>query len=123
MKSIKTNPNSAKELDKGKIVNKLYCITNYDIIAYFLNLASCSEHFISIKHRILATFNINKKNSILTACMPLIMQKIISELCPFNNVLIQMLLHDAIRDAQAVVLYIATKFLLLHDLIRCTSCG
>ena len=36
--------------------------TNYDIIAYFLNLASCSEHFISIKHRILAPFNINKKN-------------------------------------------------------------
>ena len=36
--------------------------TNYDIIAYFLNLASCSEHFISIKHRILATFKINKKN-------------------------------------------------------------
>jgi hypothetical protein len=34
---------------------------NYDIIAYFLNLASCSEHFISIKYRILATFNINKK--------------------------------------------------------------
>ena len=35
---------------------------------YFLNLACCSEHFISIKHRILATFNIpvNKKNSILT---------------------------------------------------------
>jgi hypothetical protein len=31
--------------------------TNYDIIAYFVNLASCSEHFISIKHRILATFN------------------------------------------------------------------
>ena len=36
--------------------------TNYDIITYFLNLASCSEHFISIKHRILATFNINKNN-------------------------------------------------------------
>jgi hypothetical protein len=36
--------------------------TNYDIITYFLNLVSCSEHFISIKHRILATFNINKKN-------------------------------------------------------------
>jgi hypothetical protein len=35
--------------------------TNYDIITYFLNLASCSEHFISIKHRILATFNIKKK--------------------------------------------------------------
>ena len=44
--------------------------TNYDIIAYFLNLAFCSEHFISIKHRILATFNINKKK-IMTACMPL----------------------------------------------------
>jgi hypothetical protein len=25
--------------------------TNYDIIAYFLNLAFCSEHFISIEHR------------------------------------------------------------------------
>ena len=34
---------------------------NYDIIAYFLNLASCSEHFISMKHRILATFSMNKK--------------------------------------------------------------
>ena len=34
--------------------------TNHDIIAYFLNLTSCSEHFISIKHRILATFNIKK---------------------------------------------------------------
>jgi hypothetical protein len=47
--------------------------TNYDITTYFLNLASCSEHFISIKHRILATFNINQKKSILTACMPLMM--------------------------------------------------
>ena len=36
--------------------------TNYDIITYFLNLASCSEHVISIKYRILATFNIKKKN-------------------------------------------------------------
>ena len=34
--------------------------TNYDIIAYFLNLAFCSEHFISIAHRILATSNIKK---------------------------------------------------------------
>ena len=41
--------------------------TNYDIIAYSLNLASCSEHFISIKHGISATFDINKKKSILTA--------------------------------------------------------
>jgi hypothetical protein len=44
--------------------------TNYDIIVYFLDLASCSEHFIRIKHRILATFNMKKK-SILTACMSL----------------------------------------------------
>jgi hypothetical protein len=36
--------------------------TNYDIITYFLNLASCSKHFISKKHQILATFNINQKN-------------------------------------------------------------
>ena len=35
--------------------------TNYDIIAYSFNLAFCSEYFISIKHQILATFNINKK--------------------------------------------------------------
>jgi len=34
--------------------------TNYDIKTYFLNLASCSEHFISMEHRILATFNIKK---------------------------------------------------------------
>ena len=33
----------------------------YDIIRYFFNLASCSEHFISIKHRIFGTININKK--------------------------------------------------------------
>ena len=45
--------------------------TNYDIITYFLNLASCSKHFISIKHRILATFNINKKKINLSDCMPL----------------------------------------------------
>jgi hypothetical protein len=52
--------------------------TNYDIITYFLNLAFCSEHFISIKHRILATFNIQckQKKSILTACMPLTKFKI-----------------------------------------------
>ena len=45
--------------------------TNYDIITYILNLASCSEHFISIKHRILATFNINQKKINLSDCMPL----------------------------------------------------
>jgi hypothetical protein len=94
MRLIKTNPNSAKGPDKGKIVNKLYCIllttlkltwlyffrkkqtcvlmgilptdiqilfTNYDIITYALNLASCSEHFISINHRILANPNFAKR--------------------------------------------------------------
>ena len=45
--------------------------TNYDIITYILNLASCPEHVISIQHRILATFNINQNKSILTACMHL----------------------------------------------------
>jgi hypothetical protein len=40
---------------------ELFPVTNYDIIADFLNLAYCTEHFISIKHRILVTFNINKK--------------------------------------------------------------
>jgi len=34
--------------------------TNYDIITCFLNLASCSEHLITIKHRILTTFNTKK---------------------------------------------------------------
>ena len=35
--------------------------TDYAIIAYFLNLEFCSEHFISVKHRIMASFNANKK--------------------------------------------------------------
>jgi hypothetical protein len=43
------------------MLNIQILFTNYDIIAYFLNLAFCSEHFISIINRILATFNINKK--------------------------------------------------------------
>jgi hypothetical protein len=38
-----------------------FLFTNYDIIAIFLNLTFCSEHFISIRHRILAICNINKK--------------------------------------------------------------
>jgi hypothetical protein len=40
MKSIKTNPNSAKGPDKGKIVNKLYCILlrtlEFVLIIFFL---------------------------------------------------------------------------------------
>ena len=43
------------------MLNIWILFTNYDIIKDFLNLAFCSEHFISIKDRILATFNINKK--------------------------------------------------------------
>jgi len=44
------------------MLNIRIIFTNYDIIADFLNLAFCSEHFFfCIKHRILATFNINKK--------------------------------------------------------------
>jgi len=45
----------------GAMLNIRILFTNYDIITDFLNLAFCSEHFISIKHRILATFIINKK--------------------------------------------------------------
>ena len=48
------------------MLNIRILFTNYDIIAdtnekCILNLAFCSEYFISIKHRILATLNINKK--------------------------------------------------------------
>jgi hypothetical protein len=55
--------------------------TNYDIITYFLNLASCSEHFISIKHRLLATFNINKKIKESPLTHLIISQLLISEVC------------------------------------------
>jgi len=43
------------------MLNIQILFTNHDIMTDFLNLAFCSEHFISIKHRILTTFNINKK--------------------------------------------------------------
>jgi hypothetical protein len=48
---------------KSKFRSYIILFTNYDITTDFLNLAFCSEHFIStgIKHRILATLNINKK--------------------------------------------------------------
>jgi hypothetical protein len=38
MKSIKTNPDSAKGPDQGKIVNKLYCIllTTLELLDYIL---------------------------------------------------------------------------------------
>jgi hypothetical protein len=60
---------------------------NYDIITDFLNLAFCSEHFISIKYRILATFNINKKKSIPTACVPLILHITITAVNIINGIL------------------------------------
>ena len=43
------------------MLNIRILFTNYNIITDFLNLAFCSDHFISIKHRTLATFNINNK--------------------------------------------------------------
>jgi len=44
--------------DDAKHSNYFHYLQHY---SRFLNLAFCSEHFISIKHRILATFNLNKK--------------------------------------------------------------
>jgi hypothetical protein len=43
MKSIKTNPNSAKGPDKGKIVNKLYCIllTILELLDYIHSIGTC----------------------------------------------------------------------------------
>ena len=53
--------------DNAKHSNSFHWLRHYN---RFFKPGFCSEHFISIKHRILATFNTNK-NSILTACMPL----------------------------------------------------
>ena len=80
--------------------------TNYDIIAYFLSLASCSEHFISIKHRILATFNINEKKKILRACMPLI----VSYWCLISCYLLQVLRTNYFyRDQYSVSFLLALR--------------
>jgi hypothetical protein len=40
------------------MLNIRILFTNYDIITDFLNLAFCSEHFISIKYRILCCISI-----------------------------------------------------------------
>ena len=51
MKSIKTNPNSAKRPDKVKIVNKLYCIllTTLEILDYnFLEKNRHEVHYFSL---------------------------------------------------------------------------
>ena len=49
------------------MLNIRILFTNYDIITDFLNLFFL-EHFIIIKHRILATFNINKKLNSNSLC-------------------------------------------------------
>ena len=48
MKSIKTNPNSVKGPDKGKIVNKLYCIllTTLELSDYIFFLKKTDMKFI-----------------------------------------------------------------------------
>ena len=48
MKSIKTNPNSAKGPDKRKIVNKLYCmlLTTLDFLDYIFFLEKTDMKFI-----------------------------------------------------------------------------
>ena len=52
MKSTKTNPNSAKGPDKGKIVNKLYCIllTTLEkfLIIFFLEKNRHEVHYYSL---------------------------------------------------------------------------
>jgi hypothetical protein len=73
--------------------------TNYDIITYFLNLASCSEHFISIKHRISTTFNINKK-------------KQSERLYAFNDVIVSIILK-----MMKVIPNIITVMLFIHSLL------
>ena len=55
---------SRKEFNVDPSNAKHSSYLHYDIITDFLSLVFCSEHFISIKHRILATFNMkNKFNS------------------------------------------------------------
>jgi hypothetical protein len=51
MKSIKTNPTSAKRPDKGTIVNKLYCIllTTLELLGYIFGEKTRYEvHYFSL---------------------------------------------------------------------------
>jgi hypothetical protein len=48
MKSIKTNPNTAKGPDKGKIVNKLYCILLRWLDYTFLEKNRHEIHYFSL---------------------------------------------------------------------------
>ena len=82
------------------MLNIQILFTNYDITTDFLNLAFCSEHFIStgIKHRILATLNINKKfNS--------------DSLCAFNTP------HQKLNSSK----YQITTHLLLFHIVTTTA--
>ena len=70
MKSIKTNPNSAKGPDKGKIVNKLYCIllTTLELtwLYFFLKKNRHEVHYFSLqfKKRYHLAFSPEKKEYI-----------------------------------------------------------
>jgi hypothetical protein len=48
MESIKTNPNSAKGPDKGKIVNKLYCIQEKTLGDISFKLETKIMNFMSV---------------------------------------------------------------------------
>ena len=61
------------------MLNIRIIFTNYDIITDFLNLAFCSEHFISVKYRILTTFNINKKINSDRLCVPFILDRLLND--------------------------------------------
>ena len=65
MKSIKTNPSSAKGSDKGKIVNKLYCIllTTLESLDYIFFRKKTDMKFIILVSNLKA-FSPEKKNYI-----------------------------------------------------------
>ena len=69
MKSIQTNPNSAKRPHKGKIVNKLYCIllTTLEYLDYIFCRKNRHEvHYFSLyfKRDITERFPLKKKEYI-----------------------------------------------------------
>jgi hypothetical protein len=81
--------------------------TNYDIITYFLNLASCSEHFISIKHRISTTFNINKKKMSIILKMMKVIPNIITVMLFIHSLLSIKYIYKL--NNQSVIIYIYYK--------------
>ena len=68
MKSIKTNPNSAKGPDKGKVLNKLYCILLFSWIDYIFLEKKPDMKFIILvsnsKEISPSVFSWKKKNNI-----------------------------------------------------------